>query len=72
MTPNVNDYDIEVFLRQNAGRYSSQVSLIQAAVRSLWPLGAPTGAAERVVRVCLGRSRHGAAGGRITSPLLST
>ena len=58
----IRDGDIEVFLRRNAGQYPSQVSLIQAAVRLLWPHGAPTGGAERVVRVCLGHPVPGLPG----------
>jgi hypothetical protein len=50
----ISDSDIEFFLRRNAQDYPSQISLIQAAVRLLWPDGAPAGGAERVVRVCLG------------------
>ncbi len=49
----ISDDEIQAFLRRNAERYPSQISLIQAAVGLLWPEGAPTGGAERVVRVCL-------------------
>jgi hypothetical protein len=55
----VSDDDIEVFLRRNAADYPWQISLIQAAVRLLLPHGAPSGSAERVVRVCLGYSIRG-------------
>lgn len=54
MVRNVSDQDIRVFIERYAGEYPSQISLIQAAVRVLWPDGPPTGAAEQVVRVCLG------------------
>ena len=57
MPATISDGDIETFLWRNAGEFPSQISLIQAAVRLLWPKGAPTGGAERVVRVCLGQ-RH--------------
>ena len=59
MPTTISDGDIETFLRRNAGEYPSQISLIQAAVRLLWPKGAPTGGAERVVRVCLRRRLDG-------------
>ena len=59
MPATISDGDIETFLRRNAGEFPSQISLIQAAVRLLWPKGAPTGGAERVVRVCLGQRRDG-------------
>jgi len=49
----ISDDDIQAFLRRNANRYKSQITLIQAAVDVLWPEGPPTGGAERVVRVCL-------------------
>jgi hypothetical protein len=52
----ISDGDIETFLRRNVEKYPSQISLIQAAVHLLWPNGAPTGGAERVVRVCLGQN----------------
>jgi hypothetical protein len=55
----INDGDIEMFLRRNAGEYPSQIGLIQAAVRLLWPNGPPSGGAERVVRVCLGQPHDG-------------
>ena len=55
----ISDDDIQTFLRRNAELYQSQISLMQAAVDLLWPEGAPTGGAERVVRVCLdGALRH--------------
>ena len=57
MPTTITDGDIETFLRRNAGEYPSQISLIQAAVRLLWPKGAPTGGAERVVLMCLGQRR---------------
>jgi hypothetical protein len=53
MPATISDGDIEVFLQRNAPEYPSQISLIQAAVRLLWPNGPPSGGAERVVRVCL-------------------
>ena len=59
MPTTISDGDIETFLRRNAGEYPSQISLIQAAVRLLWPKGAPSGGAERVVRVCLGQRPDG-------------
>ena len=46
MPATISDGDIETFLRRNAGEFPSQTSLIQAAVRLLWPKGAPTGGAE--------------------------
>jgi len=49
----IGDDEIQSFLQRNAHHYPSQISLIQAAVDLLWPEGAPTGGAERVVRVCL-------------------
>jgi hypothetical protein len=59
MPTTISDSDIETFLRRNASEYPSQISLIQAAVRLLWPKGAPTGGAERVVLVCLGHRLDG-------------
>lgn len=53
MERDVSDDDIRQFLVQNALRYPSQVSLMQAAVRRLWPDGAPEEGVERVVRLCL-------------------
>lgn len=50
----ISDQDIRRFIERNAGEYPSQISLIQATVRVLWPEGPPSGAAEQVVRVCLG------------------
>lgn len=55
MARTISDGDIETFLRRNVEEYPSQISLIQAAVHLLWPNGAPTGGAERIVRVCLGQ-----------------
>jgi hypothetical protein len=54
MPREISDDDIRAFLRNHAAEYRSQVTLIQSAVRRLWPDGAPSGGAERVVRVCLG------------------
>ncbi len=74
----ISDEEIHTFLRRNAASYSSQISLIQAAVDLLWPEGAPTGGAERVVRLCLdgpaGRRPRTTPSGRLvmmpgTSPL---
>ena len=59
MPTTISDGDIETFLRRNAGEYPSQIRLIQAAVRLLWPKGAPTGGAERVVLVGLGQKLDG-------------
>ena len=59
MPTTISDSDIETFLRRNASEYPSQISLIQAAVRLLWPTGAPSGGAERVVRLCLGERQDG-------------
>ena len=59
----IDDDDIQTFLRRNAHRYSSQISLIQDAVRLLWPDGPPTGGAERVVRACFDSPAR-----RLTSP----
>ncbi len=53
MSRTITDEEIQAFLQRNADSYSSQISLIQAAVDLLWPDGAPTGGAERVVRACL-------------------
>ena len=59
MPATISDSDIETFFRRNAGEYPSQISLIQTAVRLLWPKGAPSGGAERVVLMCLGQRRDG-------------
>jgi hypothetical protein len=59
MPATISDGDIEIFLQRNAREYPSQISLIQATVRLLWPNGPPTGGAERVVRVCLGQKSEG-------------
>lgn len=64
MERQITDQDIRIFLQHNAGRYSSQVTLIQAAVHGLWPGGATPEGAERVVRIALAHTDR--------TPLLST
>lgn len=49
----VTDDDILTFLRVNRSKYRSQIALMQAAVRLLWPHGAPTAAAYRLARLVL-------------------
>lgn len=49
----VTDEDILTFLRVNRSKYPSQIALMQAAVRLLWPHGAPTAAAHRLARLVL-------------------
>lgn len=49
----VTDEDILTFLRVNRGNYPSQIALMQAAIRLLWPHGAPTAAALRLARLVL-------------------
>ena len=69
MPATISDSDIETFFRRNAGEYPSQISLIQAAVRLLWPKGAPSGGAERVVLMCLGQRRDGIPGASLSPRL---
>lgn len=65
----VTDEDIRTFLRVNRSRYPSQIALMQAAMRLLWPNGAPTAAGLRLARLVLQESnapsqkwtRHGTA-----------
>jgi hypothetical protein len=52
----VTDEDILRFLRKNWHRFPSHMVLMQAAVRALWPGGAPQDGGERVVRLCLQES----------------
>lgn len=49
----VTDEDILTFLRVNRSKYPSQIALMQAAIRLLWPRGAPTAAAHRLARLVL-------------------
>ena len=49
----VTDDDILTFLRVNKQRYASQIELLQAAARLLWPSGPPTAAGERLARLAL-------------------
>jgi hypothetical protein len=49
----VTDEDIRTFLRVNRSRYPSQIALMQAAMRLLWPSGAPTAAGLRLARLVL-------------------
>ncbi len=71
----VTDEDILTFLRVNRSKYPSQIALMQAAIRLLWPRGAPTAAAYRLARLVL----QDASGGpvepslkRETGPLTGT
>lgn len=61
----VTDEDILTFLRVNRSKYPSQIALMQAAVRLLWPRGAPTAAAHRLARLVLSE-----AGGGVPRPSL--
>lgn len=49
----ITDDDILTFLRVNRDKYPSQIALMQAAIRLLWPHGAPTAAAYRLARLVL-------------------
>lgn len=49
----ITDEDILTFLRVNQNKYPSQIALMQAAIRLLWPRGAPTAAAHRLARLVL-------------------
>jgi hypothetical protein len=49
----ITDDDIKKFLKSNSKHHPTQISLLQAAVRQLWPDGPPTDGGERVVRLCL-------------------
>lgn len=53
MRRQITDEDIKKFLKSNSKYYPTQMSLLQAAVRQLWPEGPPTDGGERVVRMCL-------------------
>lgn len=53
MRRQISDEEIKKFLRSNSKHYPTQMSLLQAAVRQLWPDGPPTDGGERVVRLCL-------------------
>jgi len=54
----ITDQDIRAFLRKNWMNYPSQISLMQATIRLLWPGGPPTSGNERVVRVCLDENQN--------------
>ncbi len=53
MSNNVTDEDIRNFIVQNLHDYPSQIALIQAAVKLLWPQGHREDGSRRVVRLCL-------------------
>lgn len=55
----VTDEDILTFLRVNSSKYPSQIALMQAAIRLLWPRGAPTAAAHRLARLVLQEASGG-------------
>ncbi|GAF83864.1 unnamed protein product [marine sediment metagenome] len=54
----ITDEDIRTFIRKNWINYPSQISLMQATIRLLWPGGPPTLGNERVVRVCLEENQN--------------
>ncbi len=54
----ITDEDIRGFIRKNRMNYPSQISLMQAAIRLLWPGGPPTLGNERVVSVCLEENQN--------------
>ena len=49
----VTDDDIRHFIQENRKTYPSQMALIQAAVKLLWPQGYRADGSKRVVRLCL-------------------
>ncbi|NIS79247.1 MAG: hypothetical protein GTO14_03285 [Anaerolineales bacterium] len=49
----VTDDDIRTFLRLNWNKYSSQMELMQQAIKLLWPAGPPEDGSKRVVTMCL-------------------
>ena len=53
MGQRVTDDDIRAFLRRNRDMYSSQMELMQQAIRLLWPAGPPPDGSKRVVTMCL-------------------
>ncbi len=53
MPNNVTDEDIRHFIFQNHHDYPSQIALIQAAVKLLWPQENRADGSRRVVRLCL-------------------
>jgi hypothetical protein len=59
MATRISDGELRAFIEQYAREYPSQVALIQATVRMLWPEGPPSDEAERVVRACLGIAPSG-------------
>jgi hypothetical protein len=70
MTDIVTDDDIRRFLQRNKSEYPSQIMLMQRAVELLWPSGPPTGASQRVVRLCLDEFSR-PSGGIVQSPTSS-
>lgn len=56
MKRQITDQDILTFIRQNRSEYPSDMTLMQATVRMLWPTGAPTNAGQRVVKLVLEES----------------
>lgn len=53
MLYSVSDEDIRNFITQNRHAYPSQIALIQAAVKFLWPVEHRADGSKRVVRLCL-------------------
>ena len=53
MTKTVTDDDIRKFIAQNHHEYPSQIALMQAAVKLLWPQGNRADGSKRVVQLCL-------------------
>jgi hypothetical protein len=53
MDQQISDDDIRTFLKVNRSRYASQIALMQAAMRLLWPHGAPTAAGLRLAKLVL-------------------
>ena len=53
MVKTVTDEDIRKFIQQNRDSYTSQIALIQAAVKLLWPKGSRQDGSKRVVQLCL-------------------
>ncbi len=53
MVKTVTDDDIRKFITQNHHEYPSQIALMQAAVKLLWPRENGADGCKRVVQLCL-------------------
>jgi hypothetical protein len=53
MSNTVSDEDIRNFIVRNLHEYPSQIALMQAAVKLLWPQEHRADGSKRVVRLCL-------------------